>query len=369
MRLVYLSPVRWASFAQRSHQFVRWFHARRGGDVLWIDPYPARFPAWRDWRRVGAERYAAADAPPRPPAWLSVVRPFALPVEPLRRLGSLHARLWGRLLRLVGDFVAGGDCLIAIGKPSELALQVLERHPHVASLLDAMDDFPAFYRGAARRAMEHRTRRVAARVSRILVSSERLRHRFGQHRTKLEVVRNACDVEDVLPDGVSRRDPEHPVLGYVGTIGPWFDWRLVTALAQCDPGLRVRLVGPVLSGPGAPLPGNVELSPACAHGVALRVMQGFSVGLIPFEHTDVTDAVDPIKYYEYRALGLPVLSSRFGEMARREGEPGVFLVDARAALAPQVCHALRHRDNEDEIRLFQAKNSWTARFDDARRVP
>ena len=368
MRLVYLSPVPWASFAQRSHKFVDWFHARRGGDVLWIDPYPARFPAWRDWRRAATARQVTRQAPARPPGWLSVVRPFALPIEPLRGLGPFHARLWGRVLRGIADFVAGGDCLIAVGKPSELALQVLRRHPRVPSVLDAMDDFPAFYRGPARRAMEDRTQRVAAVVSRILVSSEVLRQRFGEHRAKTEVARNACDVDDLPAEGAPARDPEHPVLGYVGTIGPWFDWRLVTALARSDPALLVRLVGPDFSGPAGPLPNNVELLPACAHGAALRVMQGFSVGLIPFERTDLTDAVDPIKYYEYRALGLPVLSSRFGEMARRDGEPGVFLMEARAALGPQVRRALRHRDSDDAVRRFQADNSWTARFD-AGRVP
>ena len=366
MRLVYLSPVPWASFAQRSHRFVDWFHARRGGDVLWVDPYPARFPAWRDWRRVAAVWRGTPHAAPPRPAWLSVAQPCALPVEPLRGLGPLQTRLWRRLLRKIGDFVAGRDCRIVIGKPSELALQVLARHPDVASVLDAMDDFPAFYGGAARRAMEHRTRRVAARVSRILVSSEALRRRFGEHRARLTLVRNACHVDDAPSGGAAARDPEHPVLGYVGTIGPWFDWRLVAALARSDPGLRVRLIGPVLAPPAAPLPDNVELLPACAHDAALRLMQGFSVGLIPFERTDLTAAVDPIKYYEYRALGLPVLSSRFGEMARRDKEPGIFLIEAGAPPGPQVRRALRHRDRDDAIRLFKAHNSWTARFDAAR---
>ena len=363
MRLVYLSPVPWASFTQRSHRFVEWFHARHGADVLWVDPYAARFPAWRDWRRVaGTRQRGTRDLAPRP-AWLSVVKPCALPIEPLRALGPLHAHLWRRILRAVGDFAAGGDCLIGIGKPSELALRVLQRLPDAVSVLDAMDDFPAFYRGAARRAMEHRTRLVAARVSRILVSSEALRRRFGEHRAKLRLVRNACDVEDLPDAGVRATPAGRPVLGYIGTIGPWFDWRLVTTLAESAPALRIRLVGPTFAGPPRPLPGNVELLPACEHHAALRTMQGFSVGLIPFRRTDLTDAVDPIKYYEYRALGLPVLSTRFGEMARREREPGVFLVEARAALGPQVHRALRHRDSDDAIRLFRANNSWRVRFD------
>ena len=33
MQLVYFSPVPWASFAQRPHKFVEWFHARCGAIV------------------------------------------------------------------------------------------------------------------------------------------------------------------------------------------------------------------------------------------------------------------------------------------------------------------------------------------------
>ena len=64
-------------------------------------------------------------------------------------------------------------------------------------------------------------------------------------------------------------------------------------------------------------------------------MQGFSAGLIPFIKNELTASVDPIIYYEYFVLGLPVLSTRFGEMALREGSPGVFLVDGQD-LAAQV---------------------------------
>ena len=71
-------------------------------------------------------------------------------------------------------------------------------------------------------------------------------------------------------------------------------------------------------------------------------MQEFSVGLIPFKCTDLTASVDPIKFYEYRALGLPVLSARFGEMALRDGLAGVFLMDKHSDLASLVRTAMAY---------------------------
>ena len=61
-----------------------------------------------------------------------------------------------------------------------------------------------------------------------------------------------------------------------------------------------------------------------------------SAGIIPFKVNRLTAAVDPIKYYEYRAAGLPVISTEFGEMRQRRADPRICLVnrctDFRAVL-------------------------------------
>ena len=364
MRLVYLSPVPWASFAQRPHKFVEWFHARHGGDVLWIDPYPTRLPMLSDLRRVKSGVVdGSATLLVETPRWLRVVRPRSLPIEPLPGSGLLNRFLWWDVLTTTEQFMSKPDCLLGIGKPSALALQVLCRNRGVQSFYDAMDDFPAFYEGLSRRAMEQRERAVATQVSKILVSSTALAERFDIHKPKVHVALNACAVDNLPNERLRSPSTEHPVLGYVGTIGHWFDWPLVIALANANPMMRVRLIGPVYSPPPAGLPSNIELLPACDHAAAMLAMQGFSVGLIPFKRTDLTASVDPIKYYEYRALGLPVVSTCFGEMALRANLSGVFLADMQTDLASVLERALAYKPDKNEINQFRNENSWGARFE------
>lgn len=365
MRLVYLSPVRWRSFPQRPHKLVEWFHLRHGGDVLWVDPYPTRLPAWRDLRRMSPDWSSGfAEASERAFEWLTVFRPYALPLEPFTGTVGLNRMLLWKVHVAVSNFLSGnGGRVIGIGKPSTLALEVLQRHPDVTSFFDAMDDFPAFYKGVAKRAAERSVDRIASRVSRILISSEALKRRFRSQRSKLLLVRNACDIDALPPVEAVWREGGRPVLGYVGTLGDWFDWPLLSALAETDPSARIRLVGPAYVPPPKPLPDNVEVWPACTHGTAIDAMRNFSVGLIPFKYTELTYSVDPIKYYEYRALGLPIVSSRFGRMAFRDSEPGIFLVDEHSDLATPIRSALGHRDEKNEIEKFRERNSWTARFD------
>lgn len=361
-RLVYLSPLPWASFAQRPHKFVEWFHARTGGEVLWIDPYPTRLPVLGDFRRLGAAAGGVNAAIPRAaPSWLTVLRPRALPVEPLPCGGLLNGLLWRNVLRAADQFLGRADSLLAFGKPCELALQLLARHPGLPSLYDAMDDFPEFYLGLSRAAMARRERLLAAGVQRIAVSSDMLAQRFAGHGSKLRLALNACDV-DGLPAAACAR-AERPVLGYVGTIAQWFDWELVVALAQQNPAMCVRLIGPVFTPYAGLLPPNIEMLPACDHASAMLAVRDFSLGLIPFKLNSLTASVDPIKFYEYRALGLPVLSSRFGQMAKRDQDGGVFLTDRHADLSLQVGAALAYRAQAGDIAAFRSENSWDARFD------
>lgn len=365
MRLVYLSPVPWTSFAQRPHRFVEWHHAKRGGEVLWVDPYPTRLPRLADFRRVkaGGERATNLIEKANVPAWLTILRPRSLPIEPLPGAGALNRLLWKDVLQAIDRFVDEGECLLGIGKPSELALQVLARYPAAPSLYDAMDDFPAFYHGLSRAAMGRRERAVAAQVAQISVSSTVLAERFAIYYPKLALALNACAVEALPPTHSLIKRLGRPVLGYIGTIGHWFDWSLVFNLAEAEPSMCIRLIGPSYEQPPGPLPRNIELLPACDHATAMRHMQEFSVGLIPFKETALTASVDPIKYYEYRALGLPVLSTRFGEMALRDGYTGVFLIDKHSDLGSQARSAVAYECKISEIDEFRKENSWHARFE------
>ena len=367
MNLVYFSPVPWRSFSQRPHKFVQWCHARHDARVLWIEPYPTRFPAWHDLRRLvpGRDR-VEPEARHHASSWLTIVKPSALPLEPIAGIGGLNSLLWTGVFERVSEFLSEGRGMIAVGKPSQLASRVLQRHRGVPSLFDAMDDYAAFYQGTARKAMERRTNEIASLVSRISISSQAMMLRFEAHRYKTLLVRNACDTDALPSIEATRGDGADPILGYVGTIGRWFDWSLVRSLADVGAPARIRLIGPLRARPPRALPGNVEVLPALGHGTAMAAMREFAVGLIPFRRTDLTQSVDPIKYYEYRACGLPIISSPFGEMVARDREPGVFLVEEGASLDARVRSALDYRYDRDAVRAFRHSNSWTARFDASR---
>lgn len=357
--MIYLSPVPWSSFAQRSHKFVEWFHTTRGGDVLWIDPYPTRFPVMSDLRRLGQH---GSQENCTSPTWLKVIRPSALPIEPLPWSGWVNALMWRKVLEEVDAFARQQPTLLAIGKPSVLALAVMNRLDAAVSVYDAMDDFPSFYTGLSRLAMRRRERELISHVTHLLASSTALMQRWSDVRSDVQFVPNGLDASVLPAPKIVTLAREKRVLGYVGTIGPWFDWGWVIHLAKNRPQDLVRLIGPMFTPSPHTLPANVEILPPCAHQEALRAMQEFDIGLIPFKKNDLTASVDPIKYYEYRALGLPVISTDFGEMVFRGGEDGTFLSHGAQDVSELVQNALRYSVDIESIRRFTASNTWEVRF-------
>ena len=364
MGLIYLSPLPWNSFAQRPHKFVRWFHNRTSASVLWVDPYPTRFPGIGDFRRL-VDQSTRPDLRAERPSWLTVMKPRVLPIEPLLGSAMVNKWFWRDVLMSVDGFLQNKNNYIAVGKPSVLALEILRRYPEISSLYDAMDDFPAFYRGVSRAAFSRRELQIVREVDYLWASSTELKKRWSYLRPDVRLVFNGLDMA-VMPKEpleICKRRSNEKVFGYVGTMASWFAWDWVQALARARPLDRIRLIGPVLELPPEALPSNVEILPPCDHEAALKAMLDFDVGLIPFKKNKLTNSVDPIKYYEYKALALPIISTNFGEMQCRSDVPGVFIGHSILDVASLAKRALEFDRPFQGARVFSEENDWERRFD------
>ena len=266
---------------------------------------------------------------------------------------------------------------LIVGKPSRLAVLLIhalrQQNPRLRVLWDLMDDMPAFHLGLAARRMEQQTQALWPLVHEVWASSTALLQlaREALLRCGSEVeprfVPNGIESERYLALGAQpiRGSEAEPrvrrglTLGYVGSIASWMDWSSLIALAKARPEDTLRLIGPVhASVPN--LPPNMRLEPAVAHTRIPDTLRSFDWGLIPFLENRLTRSVDPIKYYEYRASGLPVLSTSFGEMRLRREPDGVWpWTDAIAD--PGLLDAIALRGgpvSEEWIR----DQDWSVRF-------
>ena len=355
MKLIYTAPVPYSSFAQRSHRFVDFFNRHTGGRTLWIDPYPGRFPQYNDLKRDHLRVYTRNDES------VEVLSPPIWAAEPAMRSLFLSRIIWKPIFDRIAAFVDRSDWILVIGRPCLLALRLLQATRPSLSCYDAMDDFPQFYFGSAHTFNCQVEAAITRKVDQVLVSSTILQEKFKHQGFDAELVRNGVDANQMT---VQYSSDDRRIFGYVGTLGKWFDWTLVIKMAHALPMVRFNLVGPQIVPSKMQLPANVCCIGECASKDVPGKLQGFTAGLIPFQVNRLTEAVDPIKYYEYRAAGLPVISTGFGEMCKRGLAEKVYLVDGSTNFRT-LLHSIDTSppSSYEECRRFRVKNSWQSRFE------
>jgi len=208
---------------------------------------------------------------------------------------------------------------------------------------------------------------VARRRLRVCAVTQAIVERIGPEGPAA-VVPNGVDPKEWLevepaPDWLT--ELPGPRFLYVGTLDSRLDVEAVLAVARSWPEGSVVLAGPVADGdhlarlreePNLHLPGLVprEQVAALAHAA--------DVCLVPHRQLPLTEAMSPLKIYEYMAGGGPVAATDLPPLRGIEGPlelvapGGDFCDGVRAALA-------RGPMAEAERQRFVAANAWSRRTD------
>ncbi len=165
---------------------------------------------------------------------------------------------------------------------------------------------------------------------------------------------NGVDLELFDPERAHARPPEladirRPVLGFYGNLDGWIDWEVVAALAEL-PDFQVVVVGGT-EGMAPKIPASLRSSSVLWIGKRPvtdmpRFLAHFDVALYPFVVNEMTDAVDPLKVWEYFAFGRPVLAT---PTALVRDNPGLFEPVDRADLEGSVRRALATKDDPASV--------------------
>lgn len=156
-----------------------------------------------------------------------------------------------------------------------------------------------------------------------------------------------------------------PLLLYTGTLDSRLDVPGLLALARARPQASVLLVGPLVEPehlePLRAAP-NVVIRPPLGRAELTGLVRFADVGIIPHVRSALTEAMSPLKLYEYLGGGLPVVAADLAPM--RDVDHRVLLVPEGNELAGAVDVALElGRASEDARLAFVGANSWRARHD------
>ena len=160
--------------------------------------------------------------------------------------------------------------------------------------------------------------------------------------------------------------PPGPRAVYVGMLDTRIDAEGLAQVARAHPELQVFLVGTTED--PRHLEALTRLPQVHVHGPVDRadvvsLLRRADVCLIAHRRTRLTEAMSPLKLYEYLAAGAPVLTPAFGPV--QGVHPHVLLTDDVPGFTEALPGALALGPMaEEERRAFVAANSWRARHDD-----
>ncbi|MHB8856327.1 MAG: glycosyltransferase family protein [Bellilinea sp.] len=154
------------------------------------------------------------------------------------------------------------------------------------------------------------------------------------------------------------------VIGYFGHLTEkWFNWELLLETANQHREMQFEIIGfdaPI----NLVLPANIKLLGEKSHEEIIEITENWSLAIIPFRNNDLAKAVDPIKLYEYLALGLPCVSC---EMDQINGYPFTFIYTRDEQFAGTLKMVLSYQPQKsdwDEMEKFIQTATWKFRVID-----
>ncbi len=155
-----------------------------------------------------------------------------------------------------------------------------------------------------------------------------------------------------------------PRLLYVGTLDDRLDTGALRHVATRFTGASVVLVGTEVGNSLASLRGlpNVHILPPVPRAEVAALVHAADACIMPHRRTALTEAMSPLKLYEYMAGGRPVVATDLPPV--RGVDPRIVVVSAGADFADAVESALARGPLSETDRLaFISENSWSSRFE------
>lgn len=154
-------------------------------------------------------------------------------------------------------------------------------------------------------------------------------------------------------------------VGYFGYLaGAWFDWELIAAAARLRPAWRFYLIGYGGRPEGVDLPTRVTLLGKQPQTDLAALAANWDVAVIPFKPDRLAAGADPIKTYEYLAMGLPVVAT--GVHPPAGGEAFVTRAEGVESFVREIEKAAARRGEEETAarRAFAASCTWDHRIEE-----
>jgi len=200
----------------------------------------------------------------------------------------------------------------------------------------------------------------------VVTTSRSLLDKSAGRAKRAALIPNACDF-DHFNQGAGTNplsDLQGPIIGYYGAIAEWFDVAMIRDAAAARPGWQFVLIGHTFGADISSLERlpNVHLLGEKPYTELPAYLQAFDVACIPFLINPLTNATNPVKFYEYLSAGKPIVAVNLPELEQYSdffysaGNVVDFICQVEKALK---CHSPEKAQKGIDL---ARQNTWSHRY-------
>jgi len=354
-----LSIINWDFRTQRPQHIARELARSRRVFFVEMDAHPSGFALRKVDENLFVVRfplegighiqpYSGRAEPGQVRAWLDALAQFCdrAGATSSKQVVVQHPFWWQMARHVPSDFEVVFDCMDDIGGFSNTT-------PFLISLEEDM----------------------LAKCDKLVVSSDYLFEKYKTYKMPA-LIRNAGEAEHFVVANQKRPLPRFLVakgfaersdkirVGYVGAIAEWFDVELIAKAAEIAPDIEFHLCGSVTVAPPAKLAllPNVAMYGEVPYVDVPAFLERMDVLTIPFQLLPIIQACDPVKFYEYSAMGKPTVATRMPELKRASHL--AFFASTPREYAEQIRVAAEKGKDSNfcaVLRAYAEENTWTHR--------
>ena len=364
--IVLLSTADWDNPFWTNKQHVACELVRLGHKVLYIDSLGLRRPSAskQDINRIFNRLIKALRHPRqvRPNLW--VWSPIVIPFQNYKFVQYLNKVLLQLGLKFWMWRLNFNSEVFWTYNPMTLRFFNIDSFP--TAIYHCVDDITA-QPGMPVNEIREAENELVTRVSTCFVTSESLLSMHKDKNPRTYYFSNVADYnhfsqsrlpETQIPDDIS--NISKPIIGFVGAISGYkVDFGLLREMASSHPDWSIVLIGKIGEGdPWTDVTALKDLNNVIFLGpkdyqTLPNYMKAFDVAILPSLLNEYTKSMFPMKFYEYLAAGLPVVSTALHSLEKYEGL--VYLAKTNEDFIFGVEKALRDGNFNLEERLACAK--------------
>lgn len=355
--------------------------AKAGWQVLYVESIGLRAPkvgSGTDWARIARRLWRGLRGPRHVAPGIWVYSPLVIPFR--------HDHPW---IRSLNRGLLSHSLRRFIRSHRFVRPLVWTYHPFVLDLLKDLDadaatsTGPLVYHcvddlsaipGIDAKAFNAEEVRLLEKADHVFTTSAALHAKCAAHHTRVHDFPNVVDLDHF---GQARSPGALPAellaipsprLAYVGALSDFkVDFPLLEQVARAHPKWQVVLIGEEREGQADPLLASLAQLPN-VHRLGHRPYQrlpdylrGMDVGLLPTRINDYTRSMFPMKYFEYLAAGIPVVSTPL-DFTRRHTHGLAIGADADGFAEAIATQLQRGRLTDEEVGAYVGENTWSHRL-------